>query len=96
MLWHLGTEAGSLELVAELAGHTGLVRKVSWCEQNPEALISLEEGRVRAWTLRGASAHVQSYAVLSSLMSSSCTKPDMNLMGAAGMGSLQPYYFCSF
>ena len=49
-----------LHRLAELAGHSGIIRKVAWCEQDPSKVISLEEGHIRSWALREGSAAVRS------------------------------------
>lgn len=59
LLWQLGTENEPLQELAELSGHTGVIRRVAWCEQNQQALVSLEEAHIRCWSLREGSVQVQ-------------------------------------
>ena len=55
-LWRLPPSGGELERVAELKGHAGAVRGSAWHAAEPDALVSLDEGHLRTWRLRGGAA----------------------------------------
>ena len=41
-----------------MGGSSSPIRKVAWCEQKPEALVSIEEGCLKVWALDAGRAQV--------------------------------------